>query len=427
MTAACRAWLVVPALLLAACVRHNENYCADKPYHRCDGGIALEVPAEGGADRAADSARDGLADAAKPGCRTNTECRNTVSQFVCDSDAGVCVQCLTDGDCRTDGGSSVCDGTTHSCVACLPERNGCPTTLPVCEAKTCRTCRMDSECPPPQVCMADGWCAGDPDVVHLRNANTCPGADGSTAAPYCKAADAVAQLREGRRVLVVHGPVSVGALDLLDLTFPVVVVGKEDAVVVPGGGDLAGVHVSGAFSATIRDLTVTGPQVGILADRMAELHVDRCWLHDNMRGGIMTDQAGFAITSSLIVKNGAGDGGGGATFGGVRLGRPGAAGGPARFEFNTVADNLAPGVSCFSTDYAVSNSVVTRNTTTQATGCSFPICCTDAAGPSATDYSFAAGSACLNKVPATATTPLLDVHGHPRTGALDCGAVETTP
>ncbi len=123
------------------------------------------------------------------------------------------------------------------------------------------------------------------------------------------------------------------------------VVGQGGATIGAGSGDTAGVHVVGPSTFWVRDLKISGGTVGVVADMGAELHLTRCVVTRNDKGGIKTINSSFDITNTIIAANAQGDATGGINWAGARLGDV-PTGGISRFENNTVVDNLQVGVSC---------------------------------------------------------------------------------
>jgi hypothetical protein len=131
--------------------------------------------------------------------------------------------------------------------------------------------------------------------------------------------------------------------------------GQAGAVVGAGAGDTAGVHVANAHKLWLRDLNVSGGTVGVVAEQASELHVTRCVVKDNGKGGIKTTDSGFDITSTIITGNSSGTDTGGVVAG-ARLGNV-----PQNLlgSHLPVVDNKP---SSATTPYAVSTNIVHANT-----------------------------------------------------------------
>jgi hypothetical protein len=363
-------------------------------------------------------------------CTSNTHCK--ADKPVCDKAAEKCVECIGTGtECTGTPGKSVCNATTQSCVECL-DNSKCMGVKPICDAttKACRPCTADSECKDigPGICVDwDGHCAAATEVVTLQNAFQC--VPDAPSRRFCLSTEATSMLSTVNPILLVKGPAAVGALNIQPNTPQVLVVGQGGAFVGAGLGDAAGVHVAGgATKFWVRDLKISGGTVGVLADTGADLHLTRATIVGNGAGGILTRNATFDITSSIIAMNNAGDSSGGVVWAGARLGDV-PSGGSAHFENNTVVGNLATGVSC-STTYAIVGSIVRGNMAAQIAGCLASTPCCGATDPDPmldATYRLMSTSPCIDKLTATAMTPATDIDGQPRptaAGKLDCGADE---
>lgn len=371
-------------------------------------------------------------------CVTGGDCRNDPAGAACDIGRHVCVECVIDQDCRGDGGPSVCDTTAHACVGCLPADDPCDGTTPICDetAKACRACRGDSECTGgPHVCVGDGHCATDAETVYVqKTSSTCTsGGQGTAATPFCSTVDAVAQLAT-KSVIVVRGTLPVGGFDVKTLpvgspSAPVLIVGQSGAMLAPGGNEPAGVHVSGTFDVTVRDLRITGSSVGIWAEMGARVHVNRCVVNDNVGGGILIDGASYDITNTIIAHNAAVSNSGGCiAWSGFCVQGTAPAGAPAsRFLNDTVASNLGPGVVCLG-NQSLTGSVLLGNGQPEIAGCNVAPCCGGGTVTLTSTYHLPASSPCADRLDPAMSVPD-DVDGQARpVGALsDCGADEYQP
>jgi hypothetical protein len=461
------------ALTFAACTKNNPNYCADAgPLHNCAAADAAahdrpetmefgEVGDTNLGDATGD-ASDGPAEA-KPVCSTDNECSPDGGAPACDtSDGGAkCVECTMDkhcggtkpicdtvarkcvectgmdaNDCKGNA-KAICNMSTQSCVECLVNAT-CGATTPICDmtSKSCRMCRADAECKGigPGVCVDwDGHCATATEVITLQSGAACVAAPASFS--FCLSADAANALTmtPPRSVLLVKGPDPVAAIDVPSgvMSPKVLLVGQAGAKIGAGSGDVAGVHVKGATMFWVRDLAISGGTVGVVAEMSAELHLTRCAITMNDRGGLRTTNAGFDITNTIVAANGPGSDLGGVTFGGVRLGAV-PTGGLSNFANNTVVDNMLIGVSC-ATPYDTSTSIIFDNVGANTANCNNASCC----GPTNPDpmldptYHLKAGSPCIDKIPATMSTVTVDIDQQarptPPNGKLDCGADEFVP
>ena len=176
--------------LVLACTKVNPHYCADAgSSHECpvpsdagpdaDGAVEHADAAEvgdgpdGDASDAAEEHMDAIPEE-RPMC-TPSMCSGMTP--ICDADAGVCEACGNAADCvaKSTNLTRACD-TSGACVECLTnDQCTVDATKPVCDAKACRPCKADTECPAPGICLDDGSCAPEAHVVHLdASAATCP-------------------------------------------------------------------------------------------------------------------------------------------------------------------------------------------------------------------------------------------------------------
>jgi hypothetical protein len=444
---------VALALALAACTKHNPNYCADANiYNNCafDAGAPdrPELTEVGDATDAADvaDAAEDTSDGAdavldllpeKPMC-TLTSCGSDTP--ICDVDAGTCGGCQSSAECKArDSTTPGCDLTDHKCYPCAASTDCATATTPICDAHACRVCRADAECGGAGICLDSGACATDSQVVFVDfNASGCPGATGTSASPFCSPVDAVSAVAAGKGpVIILRGPASDPFAFDTALPSPVLVVGRKNAAGEAPTitlGVLSGVHVStgtvqvrdlniqggSAASAkgvvavganavvTLRRLTIdTGTGLGIAAQMGATLTVDQCVVKDNAVGGLLVDSSAYDVTNSVFATSGYG----------VRFSSPKTTPTP-RFVFNTVVGNLGNATTCdpsspqtltggiivgFNDSCTISNSLTTAPTF-------------DTARP----FHLTAHAACPMGTPANA--PAYDIDGDPRVAPVDCGA-----
>jgi hypothetical protein len=457
--------------LVAACTKNNPNYCADAgKLHNCAAADAaahdrpetLEA-GDVGDTNLGDATGDGPAEA-KPVCSTDNECSPDGGTPACDtSDGGArCVECTMDkhcggtkpicdtvarkcvectgmdaNDCKGNS-KTMCNVSTQSCVECLVNAT-CGATTPICDmtSNSCRMCRADAECKGigPGVCVDwDGHCATAAEVITLQGGAACVPTPASFS--FCLSADAANALTvmPPRSVVLVKGPDPVAAIDIPSgvVAPKVLIVGQAGAKIGAGSGDVAGVHVKGATKFWVRDLGISGGTTGVVAEMSAELHLTRCVLTKNDKGGLRTTNVGFDITNTIVAANGAGSDMGGVAFGGVRLGAA-PAGGPANFANNTVVDNMQVGISCADATYDISTSIVHGNVGGESLNCAGAMCCGAGDPDPMLDptYHLKAGSPCIDKIPATMSTVTLDIDQQvrptPPNGKLDCGADEIVP
>jgi hypothetical protein len=461
------AWLAVAAFASLACTVANTKYCAN-------GGVTKTCPTDAGSSKDADArpteggdSRDGgeagdtsidLTSEAKPACTIDGDCAadggvllacdksGTEAKCVqcvetkhctdpkkpaCDTKVHQCVECVGTGtECTADSKKSVCNVAAQQCVECIDDTK-CTGTKPICDAKlkVCRSCAADTECKDTLgICVDfDGHCATAGEVVTLQGGACTP-----TASLFCAGSDAVNALSAAHPILLVRGPDAVGTLaPPTSSPDAVLILGRMNATVSAGAGDAAGIHVPAAHKVWVRDLAISGGTAGLVAEAGAELHVTRCVVTNNGKGGIKTIDSSFDITNTIIAGNMSGTDVGGVVWGGVRLGDV-PQGGTGRFENNTVVDNKLIGISCKSA-HDVSTDIVHGNVGGDTANCTGTICC-GAGDPDPkldASYHLQAGSPCIDKIDAAAMSLTIDIQGQPRpglpAGKLDCGADEYVP
>ena len=119
------------------------------------------------------------------GCRTSKDCLGTTPICDLEADAGAsrnaCRACTGTADCTAlNPMTPVCATSTTAaggakagmCVACLSNAN-CGGKTPICDLPTnvCVKCGADTDCSAvsPSICMNDGHCATDAEVIYVRN------------------------------------------------------------------------------------------------------------------------------------------------------------------------------------------------------------------------------------------------------------------
>jgi hypothetical protein len=322
-------------------------------------------------------------------CRTSAECQGGTP--ICSS-AGACVACAA-APAACPASSPVCDSKSGRCVECVGNGDCKVATRPVCDGatQTCTPCTSDAQCAGtgPAVCMLhlDGHCATDAETVYGGSSGTAACSDtatgaGSALVPYCSPEKAVrAAGAKGKPLVVLAGKLA-GGFTGIALASPLLVVGKEAVITPEDFADGIGVTSGELY---LRGLTVAGNtsgQTGIGINAQATtgatlvVHVDRCTIRGNPGGGILLAGAAFDIQNTAVTGNGPGQTGGGTSFGGIRVESLPAAG-PARLNLVTIADNLAPGLSCAagiqgSGVLAVGNSVLDVANSCGITACTAP-------------------------------------------------------
>jgi hypothetical protein len=129
-------------------------------------------------------------------CVITLDCTNGQ---VCDTNAGLCVDCVTDGDCPSTTG--ICDTSDNTCKECVTDSN-CPFSKPNCNLanSTCYQCFDDTECSgirgicdiPNETCVQcfnDSHCGGSTPFCSDTNNFSCVEClvDGDCASGSCLA------------------------------------------------------------------------------------------------------------------------------------------------------------------------------------------------------------------------------------------------
>jgi hypothetical protein len=377
-----------------------------------------------GPDAAADVPPD-----APTGCTKNEDCTDLAAP-VCERSTGKCVGCLvSDTDCK--GTDHVCDPATKTCVGCLTSQDCTVKTTPVCDGQACRGCRADSECAAiePGVCMSheDGRCATADETIYVkRDTSICSmsrAAGGTKDVPYCLSQDGLDAMTAARRLVVMRGPDALTEFMFSQAGARVTVVGQGGAIVSPGAH--VGVQVS-AGTVYLRDLTIKGgSDTGVVADGSGELHMDRCMVRSNTKGGIQVSGAGFEIINTIVDGNGSTSTAGCGTWGGICVNAAGTLT-VARFLNDTVVNNMGPGVACVGATTIIAGSIVSGNIPQEISLCTMTPCCAAGQAPmlSSDDHLTSASTACIDKLDPSPLVPD-DIDGRPRSDAKsDCGADE---
>ncbi|MCW5803835.1 MAG: hypothetical protein KIT31_15760 [Deltaproteobacteria bacterium] len=97
-----------------------------------------------------------------PACATNG-CQ--ASAPVCSFETAACSGCRDAADCSTFGAADVCEPTSGACVECIGASD-CEAGRPVCDAGSCRQCKLDTECAS-GACGEDGRCVAEAAIVYL--------------------------------------------------------------------------------------------------------------------------------------------------------------------------------------------------------------------------------------------------------------------
>jgi hypothetical protein len=344
------------------------------------------------------------------GCLEKIDCGGTTP--ACDTATKTCVGCLEKSDCS--GATPVCDVPAKVCVGCLA-KSDCGGAKPICEAQSCRGCKADSECADPGICMEDGHCAASTEVVYVKNdvASCSDTGSGRAGQPFCSPQPGIATLAMNRTVLLLEGPDPLDRAAFSGVAFPVLVVGKNGAVINPGSGK--GLFVTGGSVVSVRTLTISGGpgSLGVQADTGSVLHIDRCLIQNNSVGGILINGASYDIENTIVAGNG------GTTGYGVRIRAPLSL---AKFSFGTVVNNPAATDCDQNIPVNIDNSIVVGVTGDCVLNNSATV-----APPfsQVKPFHLTGSKACPNGDPAS--FPDHDFDGDPRTSPVDCGADQFVP
>ena len=353
-------------------------------------------------------------------------------------------QCTMSSQCvgREGGAGNVCEPNSGACVECLPDMAAaCTGTKPICIGTTCAPCANDTDCAGPGICMTDGRCAKDTEVIFLDyTATSCPGS-GKSANPACTLDAAKGMLNSMRPVLVIRGPIPDRLVLNTTGVSPVIIGQKntanEDALfsapspttaiqivsddvlirdlAVGGGsgGSSKGIVVTGssAKATLVRVRVDLGTGLGIQADMGAALTMDRCYVLNNSAGGLVINGLrSYTIENSVFAGNGVTQ---------VQLsGTMNTT--TARFAFNTVIATSGSAAICDPSPNtkALSESIVVGGSSCTLVNSVTTMPAFNASRP----YHLTGHAGCMN-TPTMTTVPAHDIDGDARVGAdIDCGA-----
>ncbi len=371
-------------------------------------------------------------------CTKSTECTDLGTKPICEAHA--CRMCAVAAECvARDSSLHGCDAPTGQCFPCTKNAECTDLgTKPICDAHACRACKVDAECGGAGVCLDDGHCAKDSEVLYVEfAASGCPNADGTTTKPVCTLAAALADVGVGRTVIILRGQVA----DALVIHKPVapatgapplVLVGRKNAlgeaasvsfgltsglvleagelsvrdVLVAGSGTSTasvGIKVSGEAKLKLQRVTVTGSAGVGISVSSASLTMDQCLVEQVGLGGLSASDTAYDISNSIFASNGYG----------VKIVAPRAG---SQFWFDTIVGSKGTALTC---DAA----------TTLATSCliqGFIDTCTTvgtlAPATPAFDADHLPPSAACTTPPAKA--PAIDFNGAARVSPFGCGALE---
>lgn len=378
---------------------------------------------------------DAMVDARAPKCSQGVPCGADEPICVNPGEASaMCSGCKMDEECKGLGGErDYCEN--EKCVECKTNEH-CSEAKPVCDtqSRACRRCVQDSECTSgPGVCLeSEGRCAKDSEVQYVDARSECAGSEaesngGSLNKPFCAPQLAVdTALRRNRPVIILKDndvlePVKI-ALGPNNKVFLIGKGTKEPPATIKAGVapgiDLTsgivyvrGVVIKGGFNQGVRATGVT-----------AELHMNRCTVQENSKGGVLVaGGAAFEISNTLVTGNGGNDN----LWGGINVVAGAAPPKTAILRHVTIAGNRdLAGLAC---EVAIKAEGLLSYKGAQASildTCGVSNCCDNALFTSAYKLEASTRSACANKVLPASSRDLIDVFGNLRIDAGDCGAVE---
>lgn len=158
-----RVRLITITFALAACTRPNPAVCClDDADCKANGFDSVQSCATG---LACVDHQCTLPSCAMTGCMATAP--------VCNITTDVCEACTETSQCSRFADTGVCDTATGACVDCVAPSD-CSGSTPVCDANTCRGCRLDSECSS-GACDDDGSCVAESAIVYMDAAGTDTG------------------------------------------------------------------------------------------------------------------------------------------------------------------------------------------------------------------------------------------------------------
>ena len=291
--------------------------------------------------------------------------------------------CARNEDCTADPAAGVCDTGLGACVQCIPgvEETACTGLTPNCgEDRLCKGCVVDTNCPLSNVCLPNGQCADEANVLYAA-----PAATGNcTKTAPCTLAMAVASVTAAKYIIKMtttsgqaysEPPLALSTAQPLQIlgtgtTFQpsqggdaiAVTAGNVEIVGVTirdaTGNNANGVSCAGGARLTLRKMSIVGSNAFGVSSNGCNLLVERCRISGNPSGGLNLSAGDMEIRNNIIDKNGTNA----LTEGNVRIRNA-----TGRFVFNTVANNNSEnggggrvsGVAC--THSAAGTFLVARN------------------------------------------------------------------
>jgi hypothetical protein len=180
-------------------------------------------------------------------CDTSADCTSPDAP-VCS--LGLCISgCQVDGDCADVAGKPFC-AADNICVGCETNTQ-CPVEASQCDVETrsCRGCRIESECASGVCIEADGLCADDASVVHVSSIGSDTGTC-TAAVPCASLGYALQQVSGTRSVIHLVGDTTTD-VSTITLTKPVVLDGTGTRFPKPSSGPTFAIPAGVSFEVTM--------------------------------------------------------------------------------------------------------------------------------------------------------------------------------
>ena len=191
-----RIQLLCLVLVASACTRHNPASCCSTQ-QQCDS-FGLKQITGCASGQVCDSTGTCQMDQ----CSTSADCTSSSDPVCIDH---LCVAaCGSDGDCMGLSGRPYC-ASDGACVACT-DSSQCTADAPVCDmtSHSCRTCKVDAECPSGVCEEVTGTCAAANDIVYL-SMNGSDAGDCTSAAPCLTFGYGLGKASGSRNVIRLQG------------------------------------------------------------------------------------------------------------------------------------------------------------------------------------------------------------------------------
>lgn len=369
-----RGWFVLAVLsglfvgMEAGCTKETPGFCCSTLDSCAGTGAASVVTCDPAGSRpfcdddgSYGAAHTCVPDPAAPGCTTSVEC-TTPALPVCDvDDTGTCIGCTTPDDCARFPERGLCDPVGRACVECVTNTDCTAGDAPICDGGgTCIGCTADAQCASGVCDEGAGACVAEADLIYVSR--TGGGGTACTmASPCATIAGGVAAITATRRYMKISAE---------EYDESVVLDGRDVTIIAPGTG-IRPAGLNQAALLVLNDSTVRieglrlhdggggtsadglrcaspvggSPSIALIGTRIegngglgidaiaCDIRVDGGYIVNNPGGGISISMGSFDIINTYITGNGAGT-----PVGGVKLDANTAT---SRFEFNTVAGNLA--------------------------------------------------------------------------------------